>query len=130
MKHEQALALSSKLIGPLANFGGHWENELQSTMELTVNGSDVSGTYTSKVSGTGKQIKGKIIGRVTGSVITFFVDWNNGSITSWVGHLVLEGAVQAEWLETLWQLAMADKNPDDPNELWASVFAGSDRFHR
>jgi hypothetical protein len=128
MKHEQALALSPLTQGPPGNFAGHWENELISTMDLTITGSNVTGNYTSTVSGTGQTISGPIIGVVSGQVISFIVNWPNASITAWVGHLVKEGS--DEVLETLWNLAMSMPNPNDPNELWESVFAGADRFHR
>jgi hypothetical protein len=97
-------------------------------MKLVLTGNVVSGEYTSQVSGGGEPIKGKLSGSVAGNVITFFVNWENGSITSWVGHLVLEDG--AEWIETLWHLAMPAEHPTNPNELWTSVFAGADRFHR
>ena len=128
MKHEDALAHAPAAPTAQASFSGHWKNELNSTMDLNVSGNSVSGTYTSHVSGGGGQITGPIVGFVSGHVISFVVNWPNASITSWVGHLVREG--RHEVIETLWYLATPTSNPNDPTELWESVFAGADRFHR
>ena len=128
MKHEQALAHSSATPAPAGDFAGHWENELQSTMDLVLTGDRITGQYTSHVSGGGGQITGAITGSVAGNIITFFVNWGNASITSWIGHLVQENG--AEWIETLWQLAQPTQHPTNPNELWTSILAGADRFHR
>jgi|ERR1051326_5212042 hypothetical protein len=128
MKHEQAQRLVPAIPPRPANFAGHWENELQSTMELRISGNAVTGTYTSNVSGGGGPIAGAIIGVVSGHIISFIVDWPTPSITSWIGHLVKEDGVDV--IETLWHLATPTENPDDPNELWASIYAGADRFHR
>ena len=128
MKHEDALALAPAAPGTQADFSGHWKNELKSTMDLTVSGSAVTGTYTSHVSGGGGPITGPIVGFVSGHTISFIVNWPSASITAWVGHLVKER--HHEVIETLWQLATPTTNPNDPTELWESVFAGADRFHR
>jgi len=140
MKHEDAIAAlmktqvmaGEKVVARDAlnpNFGGDWKNELGSKMRLAVAGSQVTGQYTSSVSGGGGSVQGTLIGFINGSVICFLVNWDTAeSITAWAGHLVKEGG--ADVIETLWYLPMKTKNPNDPNELWSSMFAGADRFVR
>lgn len=128
MKQEQALALVPKASAARADFSGRWKNEYDSTMDLTVTGDAVTGTYISKVSGSGTQVTGPIVGYVSGNLISFIVNWPNAGITAWVGHLVIENKKSV--IEALWQLTMPTHNPADPNELWESVFAGADRFTR
>ena len=128
MKHEKAVALGMAPAPAAFDFAGHWKNELNSTMELTVVGDVVTGTYTSAVSGTGQQIVGPITGFASGRIISFVVNWPNASITAWVGHAVTEAG--ADIIETLWHLATVMPKPADPDELWESVLAGADRFHR
>jgi hypothetical protein len=126
---EKALArvASSKLS--TANFAGTWKNEYKSTMDLTVTGNVLSGTYTSEVSGTSTETKGPLTGYVNGDLISFVVHWDHfASITAWVGHLVVENG--NEVIETLWQMTTQTPDPEDPNELWESVLAGADRFTR
>jgi Avidin family len=129
MKQEDALAASASMTaGPAVNFGGHWKNELNSTMDLQVAGDNLTGNYTSIVSANGQKITGPIVGFVSGRTISFVVNWPNASITAWVGHMVTEAG--ADTIETLWQLATNTPNPADPNALWESVLAGADRFVR
>jgi hypothetical protein len=128
MHHEKALALSASASVQPADFAGTWKNELKSTMDIRVADGKVTGIYKSKVSGSGDGITGDITGSVTGHVITFFVNWGNGSITTWIGHLVEEYDVPA--IETMWLLGMTTPNPDNPEELWESILTGNDRFYR
>jgi len=110
MNHEKALSaiLTSKKTGKTAgaapNFAGLWTNEYQSTANFIVNGSNVTGTYTSVVSSTGGTIAGPIVGQVSGDTIAFTVLWpsTNPSITAWVGQIVTKSGT--ETLETLWHL--------------------------
>jgi Avidin family len=117
--------------GTSTDFSGHWINELRSSMDLTVTGSAVSGTYTSAVSGDGSVITGPVIGFVAGDVIAFSVLWpsNPGSITSWVGQLVLDSDGD-EQLDTLWYLVVNVADAEDPASTWTTIHAGSDQFHR
>jgi hypothetical protein len=136
MIHEKALASLLKLTNavstvppaPFAGFAGKWQNEYQSVAEFKVNGSAVSGTYTSKVSGTGQTVSGPIVGQASGDVIAFTVLWptKGPSITSWVGQVIQDGT--SETLQALWHLAMDIS--EDPKQVWESVFAGADVFTR
>lgn len=140
MRHEDALAALSKMKivadalvptpdAAAASFGGDWKNELGSTMHLKVSGKHVTGDYTSTVSGGSGTAHGSLIGYINGSIICFLVHWGAApAITAWAGHLVKENGSYA--IETLWQLPMKMQHPDNPDELWSSVFAGADRFTR
>ncbi len=132
MKHESALSvvLAKKTAKPASappNFAGLWQNEYQSTASFVINGSNVSGTYTSAVSGGGGTVSGPIVGWVSGDTIAFSVLWPTAdpSITSWVGQ-VITGPTGELILETLWHL-VSDIS-ENPNEVWNSVLAGADAF--
>jgi predicted secreted Zn-dependent protease len=140
MKHEHALAMiatlskktsakarSALLAASPANFAGHWKNQMNSTMDLTVSGNSVTGSYTS-VDANGNQTTGSLIGAINGHVICFIVNWSLPAITTWAGHLVVENA--QPFIETLWHLPIEMSDPDDANNLWESVYAGADRFFR
>jgi hypothetical protein len=140
MKHEQALAMIAALhkarkpAKPSAlaaaappDFGGHWKNQMNSTMDLTVQGSSVTGSYTS-VDIHGNTTTGSLVGAINGHVICFIVNWTLPAITTWAGHLVMEGGLPV--IETLWHLPMEMSDPNDATSLWESTYAGADRFSR
>jgi Avidin family len=112
------------------DFNGKWANELGSTMELTVRGARVTGSYTSAVSDDGTPTPPHpLVGEVHGELISFIVNWTDfGSITAWVGHMVLVDG--AEQIFTLWQMTKDTQDPEDPTELWESINSGNDTFHR
>jgi hypothetical protein len=101
MRHDKALARSTTKATAAPNFGGTWINELNSSMTLHVQGAEISGTYTSAVSGGGGPVSGDLSGYVNGNLISFVVNWPS-SITAWVGHLVQEDGEDV--IETLWQM--------------------------
>jgi len=130
MQHESALKRTAKTnpAAPAVNFTGKWHNQLTSTVDISVQGSSVTGDYESAVSGTGTTIKGKLVGYVNGDLIAFTVNWPTAAITAWVGQLTVENGVDT--IKTLWQMT---KNVEDANEatgLWASINAGADNFVR
>jgi hypothetical protein len=130
MKHENALAIGLNAVAemPPANFAGTWINEQKSRMELMVSDDQVVGSYTSAVSGSIGPLRGINIGTVSGRAIAFTVNWQNGAVTSGIGHLVDGNGDES--LRTPWHLAFCTPNPGDPSELWESVLSGTDRFHR
>jgi Avidin family len=128
-KQERALSLAARGQPAAANFAGTWKNEYGSAMTLAVTGTMLSGIYTSEVSGANKKTQGTLTGYVNGDLIGLCVRWDrSASITAWVGHLVVENGTDA--IETLWHMTTKTSGAEDPNQLWQSVFAGSDRFTR
>jgi Avidin family len=132
MNHEKALAAllrrsaSPKRATRFSGFAGTWKNEYGSTAQFAVNGSNVTGTYTSQVSGGGAPATGPIVGQASDSVIAFTVLWATQppSITAWIGQVVNDGG--RETLETLWHLTTDIS--EDPKENWQSTLAGADFF--
>lgn len=121
MKVEHTLQRAKAGTGATVDFSGDWKNELASSMTVVQNGSAVSGTYTSAVSGGGASTSGDLTGYVDGDLIAFVVHWRDfQAITSWVGQL--EGGS----LKTLWQMTKQVA----VGEEWASINAGSDVFVR
>ncbi|WP_425306745.1 avidin/streptavidin family protein [Cupriavidus pauculus] len=134
MRHEAALKLAvssdNRADRPPATWIGHWKNQMGSSMELEVNGSEIKGSYTSANSGegTGGPLVGALRGYVAGDLISFSVLWPGGSITAWTGQLVDDAA--APRIETLWHLVTDVPDPDEPTKLWTSTFTGADKFTR
>jgi hypothetical protein len=131
MTHENAVAVAEVSPNALTVFdpSGPWVNEMGSTMQVAVNAGVLSGTYTSAQSGGGGSVSGPLQGFLGGDLLAFQVQWPGGSITAWVGHLFVDSGGHEE-IKTLWHLVTEIPNPDDPNDFWQSVLAGSDIFTR
>ncbi len=135
MHHEMALRLAVKAqnadgASPVS-WGGRWKNQMESTMELTVDGNDVTGIYTSKTSaiGAGDEVTSKNLkGYVAGDRISLTVLWPGGSITAWTGQMINDDTTPK--IITLWHLVTDVQDVDEPTQLWKSTFAGSDVFYR
>ena len=116
------------------NFAGTWINELGSQMTLNVSGDNVSGTYTSKVSGeqvdAGPTPPRPLVGFVNGDLISFIVNWGTqyNSLTAWVGQLTAENGTDV--IKTLWHLTQNIEDANEPTGLWHSILAGADEFKR
>jgi avidin family protein len=104
------------------------KNERGSEMTLAQTGQSLTGKYESVVSGAGGKITGELSGWANQRLISVSVNWPTTAITAWVGYLAREDGKDA--IETLWQMTTGMQNPEDPSELWESVFAGADRFVR
>lgn len=131
MKLEKALkyaAHADQAAELHVDFSGRWRNQLGSTMELTVNGSGLTGEYTSAVSGGGGSIIGTLSGYINGDLIAFVVNWPSAAITAWTGQLTSEGG--RDVIKTLWQMTTNVADEDEETGLWASIYAGSDQFRR
>ncbi len=129
MNHETALRHPVAVGATRYDFSGTWVNELGSTMDVAASDELLTGTFTSRVSGSGGPAKGSLTGWASGYLIAVTVRWDaTAAITSWVGQFVREGTGEA--IESLWQMTNATANPEDPTELWHSVLAGADRFTR
>jgi hypothetical protein len=102
---------------------------MASFMDLTVNGSIVTGTYNSASSAAGGSVQGAVTGVTVGDLIALTVLWTqSGSITSWTGQLIEEGG--APRLRTLWHLITNVPNEQEPGKFWMSTWAGADEFTR
>ncbi|MDB5691940.1 MAG: avidin family protein [Alphaproteobacteria bacterium] len=131
MLHEQALHTAALTPGaaPQPDFSGRWRNQMASFMDLSVNGSNVTGTYNSAASATGGSVQGAVIGVTVGDLIALTVLWTqSGSITSWTGQLIDDSS--APKLRTLWHLVTNVPDDQEPGEFWMSTWAGADEFVR
>jgi hypothetical protein len=132
MNHEQAVTIAERTpnaVGP-ARFDGTWENQMGSVMSLQVNGTDVTGTYTSASSGQGHggPITGPLKGYAKGDLISFLVLWPTGSQTAWTGQMTDEEG--PDRIETLWHLVTDTAEDDEDLYFWKSTYAGADVFTR
>jgi hypothetical protein len=130
MHAEQVLQKTKNLKPPVFDFGGHWENEVGSTMDVTVHADNtLTGKYKSAVSGAGGPTPSRdLMGTVTGVLIVFTVNWGE-AITTWAGHGVFDSNNQPQIL-TLWHLVVSIQNETDPANQWETVMAGADTFTR
>ncbi len=119
----------SSLSDP-GSFAGRWVNEYGSTMDLTVTGNQLTGSYTTAVSSTGQPLTAPLTGTVQGDLVSFTVNWTPlMSITAWVGQMVDEAAGTPR-IVTLWQMTTEVPDDQEPTGLWTSILAGTDTFHR
>jgi Avidin family len=112
---------------------GIWYNELNSTMELYVQGSKITGRYNTSV-GDADGWYG-LVGRTGGSqankeTLGFIVLWQNekrdtDSVTVWTGELLAD-AEGNERIETMWLLTCETSAKDE----WRSTITGKDIFTR
>lgn len=127
MKSKAQLQLYSAKNPAPVDLQGKWANELGSVMSITKqNGNSFSGEYTSKVSGTNKEVTGTLSGTIARDAIGFTVNWEPAlhSVTSWSGKLLVSDQ-GSPLIYTLWQLSVGI---NDPKELWESILAGADIF--
>lgn len=124
LRHTEAAPAGAQPV----NFAGKWHNELTSTVNFIVQGSSLTGTYESAVSGGPASIKGDLVGFINGDMIAFTVSWPTAAITAWVGQLTDENGV--ETIKTLWQMTQNVADANEPKGLWASINAGADSFIR
>src|SRR5579862_965155 len=130
MRHAEQLVFKASRGVQTApfDFSGRWKNELQSTMELLVAGSTVTGKYVSAVSDNGGPTPPfDLFGSVSGKLITFYVNWGT-EITTWIGHVV--NADTSPEILTLWHIVKAVPDEDDPTNQWKMISSGADNFTR
>jgi Avidin family len=112
---------------------GVWYNELGSTMELEIQGSNITGRYNTKVGDAEGwySLTGRASGvHDKGEVVGFVVLWNNdradtNSVTVWTGEL-LRDRLGSERIETMWLLTAGSS----VEEEWRSTRTGKDVFAR
>lgn len=97
-------------------------------MTLTVNGSDVTGTYlTAKASANCAKVDRPLKGFVNGDQIVFIVDFQEcESMTAWSGQALTSGG--SEELETQWHLTINSSDANEEDNGWATTLSGSDVF--
>ena len=137
MKHEVALskALSTqnekKPAAAPSGFDGVWKNQLGSSMDLKIDGANVTGIYTSKKSlkKDAREAIGDIVGFVDDDIISLVVKWRGVSaMTSWVGQIVTQN--KKDSLSTLWHLISNTPEEQEEDLAWAAILTGADIFHR
>jgi hypothetical protein len=129
IKHAELAYFKTPMVAPMPfDFSGHWVNELTSYMDLTINGTVVTGTYVSAVSDNGGPVSAPLAGTVAGDLLSFTVNWGM-AITAWVGHGVVDDAGNPQIL-TLWHLVQPVDNEENPKQQWKMVLAGADEFTR
>jgi avidin family protein len=113
---------------------GIWYNELNSKMELAVNGSGVTGTYSSAVGDASSWYL--VVGltdpapKPTATALGLVVQWansahgNSHSVTTWAGQYQVVNGV--EYIFTFWLLTRETSTADN----WQATLVGADTFQR
>lgn len=115
---------------PSVMFEGKWKNNLDSEMELTVQGNHISGIYRTNVGSPSPTEEFDLKGFATGDLITFTVNFGKyGSLTAWAGQHT-EESPGSYVINTLWHLAKNVPDADEPDDLWSAVLAGANQFSR
>lgn len=112
---------------------GVWYNELNSKMELTVDGASITGSYVTAVgeaSGTYQLVGRTEIGADGSQSVAFVVCWQNdsgtsNSCTAWSGQLQPD-ARDNDSIATTWLLTGDTAEGND----WKSTLVGQDVFRR
>ena len=114
--------------------GGRWYNELNSTMDLEVNGKSIRGSYVSAVG----DVKGPydlvgVTDEAESPTLGWVVAWQNdqksvAAVTAWTGQaqLVKIDGQEKEQIDTMWILIRSTAVQDD----WESTMIGKDTFRR
>lgn len=127
---EVVLQKTKNLKPPVFDFGGHWQNELGSYMDVTVDkNGNLTGKYVSAVSATGGPTPSTDLrGTATGDLLAITVNWGS-AITTWVGHGIFDENNQPQIL-TLWHLVVSIADETNPKNQWETVMTGADTFTR
>lgn len=130
-RHAELAQQKTKKAKPRAfDFSGRWSNELGSYMDVIVQGDKVKGEYVSAVSDDGEPLPAvELHGMVAGDLISFTVNWWGTSITTWIGHGVIDPD-QGPQILTLWHLVLKIPDETDPETQWQAIKSGADTFSR
>jgi Avidin family len=108
---------------------GTWHNQHGSELDLSIDAEGlIRGHFRSAV-GFSPGRQSPVTGFATGDLLSFVTQFSNHDcVTAWVGHYRVQDGL--ECIETLWH--MAGMSPDAPagQDVWRSVWAGADVFHR
>lgn len=112
-----------------ANFSGSWKNQNESTLELNVNGNDVSGRFESGVGDDGQTLWVDVEGRILDDLITFNAVYSDfGTVVTWAGQLIATDGreeIRSHWLHMT-------NIPDEMEKkwMWYTNRIGADVFTR
>jgi Avidin family len=127
-----AVSMSAMMPSPPASvdFSGKWYNQRGSEMDLTVDGSIVTGTYKTKVASPNDQDLFHLTGFATGDLISFTVNFGKfGTLTSWAGQYAKEGE-EPEMIHTCFVAAVDVAETRERYAIWGGIRTGSDFFRR
>lgn len=114
----------------MRSWQGTWHNQYGSEIQLEVDeGGRVHGLMTvGGPGGRGELQSFPLVGFARGDLIAFTVDFGrHGSLTSWVGHLVVEPG-EAPRIESMWHMGVLVPHPERNEERWKSTWTGADEF--
>lgn len=111
-----------------ADLAGTWHNEHGSELDLVIDGKRLTGRFRSGTGLAQGRTESELIGFASGNLVAFTVDFGaHGSLTSWVGHLVVEDGVPR--IHASWNMCV-ELPREEAKELWRGVWTGADVFER
>jgi hypothetical protein len=109
------------------NLNGKWRNQYNSEMNLTVDGSIVSGTFQTAIGQPKFDEQFEISGKINNNVIAFMVDFGKyGSLACWTGRFELDemGPV----IHTMWHLSQSEGG--DEEQMAKAILTGVGTFRK
>jgi len=108
------------------DLAGTWHNEHGSELDLVVDGKRLTGRFRSGTGLAQGRVEADVVGFASGNLVAFTANFGaHGSITSWVGHIVVEDGVPM--IRATWNMSV-DLPRDDAQELWRGIWTGADTF--
>ena len=112
----------------VADLAGTWHNAHGSELDLTVDGQRLTGRFRSGTGLAKGRTEADVVGFVSGNLVAFTANFGaHGSLTSWVGHLIME--TREPRIHAIWNLCV-DVPFGSTEELWRGTWTGADIFER
>lgn len=112
----------------IVDLAGTWHNQHGSELDLTVDGKRITGRFRSGIGLAQGRTEADVVGFVSRNLVAFTADFGvHGSLTSWVGHLVMEDGVPR--IHATWSMTV-ELPRETPVELWRGIWTGADTFDR
>jgi len=117
---------------------GQWQNGRGSTLEFTLSGRQLHGSYRTAVGQASHSHAYPLRGFQNGDLVAFCVDWGDpaaagaaaSSVSCWVGQHTIDPTSGEEQIHSQWHLTRDLPDNREADELWGSVLTGSSVFRR
>ncbi len=117
---------------------GQWRNDRGSTLEFTVSGRLLHGSYRTAVGRASHAHAYPLRGFQNGDLVAFCVDWGDpeksgpaaSSVSCWVGQHTIDPISGEGQIHSQWHLSRDLPDNQEADDLWESVLTGSSVFRR
>ncbi len=110
------------------DLAGTWHNDHGSELDLVVDGNQLTGRFRSGTGLAQGRTEVAVAGFLAGNLVAFTANFGaQGSLTSWVGHVLMENGVPR--IHATWTMCV-ELPANTANELWRGIWTGADVFDR